>query len=154
MLTTNQAAARAGCTALWIRKLAREGKIPGAQKIGRDWMIPEESVSSLMKKSRMGRPRKGEGEGEKAMKTAKLLIWASGPRDRRGEASALVSIIVPQKEALAAARDIEKRGDSSEYFKKYAHTAGGLRDDLSAQSGHGVTIEYESGKRREVRGYK
>lgn len=40
LLTTRQAAARHGVAANTIRLWCRQGKVGGAVRIGRDWMIP------------------------------------------------------------------------------------------------------------------
>lgn len=42
--TVVQAAARLGVTVRAIQKWAKEGKLKGAQKVGRDWMIPVDSI--------------------------------------------------------------------------------------------------------------
>ena len=47
--TANQAAARLGVTVRAVQKWAKEGKLEGAQKIGRDWMIPFGVVATEMK---------------------------------------------------------------------------------------------------------
>ena len=44
--TVSQAAARLNVTARAVQKWAKEGKIEGAQKVGRDWMIPVEAKIS------------------------------------------------------------------------------------------------------------
>ena len=38
--TASQAAERMGVTVRAVQKWAKEGKLEGAQKVGRDWMIP------------------------------------------------------------------------------------------------------------------
>ena len=43
--TASQAAERLGVTVRAVQKWAKEGKIEGAKKVGRDWMIPIESNS-------------------------------------------------------------------------------------------------------------
>lgn len=40
--TSETLARAAGVTGAYIRKLARDGKIEGAYKVGRDWLIPAE----------------------------------------------------------------------------------------------------------------
>jgi excisionase family DNA binding protein len=40
MMTTTQAAQKWGVTTVAVRKWIERGKLPGAQKIGRDWLIP------------------------------------------------------------------------------------------------------------------
>lgn len=47
--TANQAAARLGVTVRAVQKWAKEGKLEGAQKIGRDWMIPFGAVATETK---------------------------------------------------------------------------------------------------------
>ena len=42
--TAKEAAERLGCTVRAVQKWANEGKLPGAKKQGRDWMIPSNAV--------------------------------------------------------------------------------------------------------------
>ena len=37
----NEAARRAGISVAWMRRLCADGRVEGARKIGRDWLIPE-----------------------------------------------------------------------------------------------------------------
>jgi len=39
-ITALEAAARLGVSPRWLAKLCQEGRIPGARKPGRDWLIP------------------------------------------------------------------------------------------------------------------
>jgi len=41
MISTTQAAEQIGLTQGRIRQLLREERIPGALKVGRDWLIPD-----------------------------------------------------------------------------------------------------------------
>lgn len=41
MLTAAEAAARLGITADRVRMLARQRRIPGARRVGRDWRLPD-----------------------------------------------------------------------------------------------------------------
>lgn len=40
-MTVPEAAARLGVSRQWVLKLCRDGRIHGARRIGRDWLIPE-----------------------------------------------------------------------------------------------------------------
>lgn len=51
MLTTTQAAAQLGLCQSRIRQLCLTGKLPGAYKMGRDWVIPENSIAQLNPKN-------------------------------------------------------------------------------------------------------
>ena len=42
--TAKVAAERLGCTVRAVQQWASEGKLPGAKKQGRDWMIPTNAV--------------------------------------------------------------------------------------------------------------
>ena len=53
MLTSAQAAARLGVTPARIRQLAIAGRIRGAYRQGRDWLIP---IRFSVQKVRQGRP--------------------------------------------------------------------------------------------------
>jgi len=44
MLTVPQFAARAGLNVSRIRLLCSQGRIRGAHKVGRDWVIPDKAV--------------------------------------------------------------------------------------------------------------
>lgn len=39
-LSTSEYAAKLGVTPMRVRRLCQDGRIPGAKKIGRDWVIP------------------------------------------------------------------------------------------------------------------
>lgn len=41
MLTTTEAAALRGVAIVTVRRWCQQGKVRGATRIGRDWMIPE-----------------------------------------------------------------------------------------------------------------
>lgn len=41
MITVADAATLLGCTPNRIRALCRESRIPGAEKLGRDWLLPD-----------------------------------------------------------------------------------------------------------------
>lgn len=71
------------------------------------------------------------------MKIAKLLYWEHNPTDRRDEASSVGSIEVPQSDALKIARCWELDQNLQGAPDKF-------------RSGHGITIVYASGRRREI----
>ncbi|MFH9038971.1 helix-turn-helix domain-containing protein [Streptomyces sp. NPDC017966] len=47
MLGMGDAAALMGCTPQWARRLAARGAIPGAQRVGRIWLVPASSVDAF-----------------------------------------------------------------------------------------------------------
>jgi len=55
MLTTTEAAARLGISTRRVRVLAEQGRIRG-EKVGRDWVLDEESVAGFHRQP-PGRPR-------------------------------------------------------------------------------------------------
>ena len=56
-LTTTEAARRLGHRGTsWLTQLAAAGRIPGAEKHGRDWMIPAAALADL-RRLRAGRPQ-------------------------------------------------------------------------------------------------
>lgn len=61
MLTTTQAAAQLGLCQSRIRQLCLAGKLPGAYKMGRDWVIPENSIAAL---GSPARPTPGSGAAQ------------------------------------------------------------------------------------------
>jgi excisionase family DNA binding protein len=42
MIPTAQAAKLLGCNVAYVRRMAAQGRIPGAQKVGRDWVFPDQ----------------------------------------------------------------------------------------------------------------
>jgi excisionase family DNA binding protein len=59
-LTTQEAAARLGISAIRVRQLIGAGRLP-AEKFGRDYMIKEEDLD-LVADRKPGRPRKAQTE--------------------------------------------------------------------------------------------
>lgn len=51
-LTVGQAAERAGVSTVRVRRLASQGRFPGAFKAGRDWLLPVASVEVWLQKDR------------------------------------------------------------------------------------------------------
>ena len=49
MLSVRKAALRLGHTQKYIRDLLYEGKIAGAKKVGRVWLIPVEAIEARLK---------------------------------------------------------------------------------------------------------
>ncbi len=59
LLTTAQAAAIIGVIPARVRRLAEDGRFPGARKHGRDWLIPRADVTAYADSPRRpGRPRR------------------------------------------------------------------------------------------------
>ncbi len=58
ILNTKQAAARLGISRGRVAVLLRAGRIPGAQKLGRDWIIPDEAALEAVAVRPVGRPPK------------------------------------------------------------------------------------------------
>ena len=61
MLTSAQAAERVGVAQITIRVWCSSGKLAGADKLGRDWLIPESALDAVTK-GKAGRPRKAKDE--------------------------------------------------------------------------------------------
>ena len=55
--TTTQAASRLGVSPRRVRAMIRQGHFPGAQLLGRDWLIPAAEVEAARVR-KTGRPRK------------------------------------------------------------------------------------------------
>ena len=47
---TTEAAKITGLVPAYIKELCRKGKIPGAQKVGGQWMIPREQIETRIKR--------------------------------------------------------------------------------------------------------
>ena len=61
LLSVPEAAARLNLKPAWVRRLCLQGRLAGAHKIGRDWLIPEQSVIEFAKVPRkVGRPKESE----------------------------------------------------------------------------------------------
>jgi excisionase family DNA binding protein len=73
--TTEQAGKRTGLSAPYIRKLAQFGRIEGAQRVGRAWLIPQDWTPPALKR---GRPFKKEVT---EMTTDKMLDLVGGTVD-------------------------------------------------------------------------
>jgi excisionase family DNA binding protein len=43
-----EAAKRLGVSRQWINVLLKDGRLPGARKVGRAWMIPEEALENIL----------------------------------------------------------------------------------------------------------
>lgn len=61
MITVKQFADKRGVSTIRVRQFIAEGRIAGARKLGRDWLIPERAVVRASANPR-GRPRKAAGE--------------------------------------------------------------------------------------------
>lgn len=46
LITTKEAAAIIGCLPRSVKTLCQRGKLPGARKVGRDWLIPRVSAEN------------------------------------------------------------------------------------------------------------
>lgn len=57
-LTVEEAARRARVTPDCVRKLCRAGRVRGAMKPGRDWLIPAGAQVAGVSDGKRGRPRK------------------------------------------------------------------------------------------------
>lgn len=57
-MTTDQIAAELGVSHRRAQQLARETE--GAEKLGRDWVIPEAAVPTLLERRKPGRPPKSD----------------------------------------------------------------------------------------------
>lgn len=42
MMPAAEAARRRGRTPAWLRALCAAGRVPGAEKLGRDWFVPKD----------------------------------------------------------------------------------------------------------------
>lgn len=47
MLGMEEVAALKGCTPQWARRLAARGELPGAQRVGRIWLVPSTSLDAF-----------------------------------------------------------------------------------------------------------
>lgn len=56
MITVKQFAKRRGVSEMRVRQLLQERRIPGARKLGRDWILPDRPVIKPPRNPR-GRPR-------------------------------------------------------------------------------------------------
>ena len=84
------------------------------------------------------------------MKTARILFWARTPHDSRDTAGDTGSVRVRQRDALQLARDIDIFGQTAidRAGEKILSTT--LKPGSRAAAGHGVEIQYASGRSRQV----
>ena len=61
-MSVEDAAAELGRSIAWVRRLAQNGRLPGAEKVGRDWIIPKAAVAGWKPESR-GRPKGAKNGG-------------------------------------------------------------------------------------------
>jgi excisionase family DNA binding protein len=59
-LTVQQTALRLGVTLKYVRDLLYESKLPGAKKVGRQWLIPAAAIEGRLK------ARQAQGQPEQA----------------------------------------------------------------------------------------
>lgn len=85
-------------------------------------------------------------ESDRKPKMARVYCWIRTPSDPQHTAGATASALIPQKDVLEVARNIEYHGDAGKYGKDFA-----LKEGCRFQSGHGVLIRYESGRTREIK---
>jgi len=52
LFTVREAARRLGVHETYVRRLAREGRLPGARKVGRDWLIPASALAHVRRRRR------------------------------------------------------------------------------------------------------
>ena len=78
-------------------------------------------------------------------KTAKILYFERTANDTADTASNVNAIVVPQRLAIEAARSIERFGELPAGSVPEFEVRG------KPVQGHGVTIEYASGRRRTIR---
>jgi excisionase family DNA binding protein len=64
LLTVAEAAARAGVTAQRVRLLCKQGRIPGARRFGRDWLIPVQGVDHWLTLDRDRRRKEARDKTE------------------------------------------------------------------------------------------
>jgi len=83
LLTSAEAGAKLGISADHMRRLCKAGRVIGAMKYGRDWMIPESVLSSVKRRPGgwpAGRPRgkrkTEESEGEDGREFRSLVLSA------------------------------------------------------------------------------
>ena len=57
VIGTQEAAEKLGLSVERVRQLIQEGKI-SAQKVGRDWIIPEQELDNVKVYGKAGRPKK------------------------------------------------------------------------------------------------
>jgi hypothetical protein len=76
-VTSAEASEMVGKAARFIAQLCQDGKLPGAQKIAKTWLIPRESVLNYKPGPRGPKPRKARLAAEKAA----ILAQAKGTKE-------------------------------------------------------------------------
>lgn len=68
-MTTAEAAEKWGCSTQVVRKLCRNGRVPGAETFGYDWVIPADAI-----RPEMGKPGRPSGNYERSNNRMKYEI--------------------------------------------------------------------------------
>lgn len=71
MKTVAQFSKRFGLSQERIRTFCREGRIPGVQLVGKQWVIPDDAVLPVRKNGRPGKPLELLPSNTREIKTAK-----------------------------------------------------------------------------------
>jgi excisionase family DNA binding protein len=62
-VTVEDAALRAGVSRQRVRLLCKQGRLPGARRFGRDWLVPVQGLAYWLDRDR-DRRRKAKTEGD------------------------------------------------------------------------------------------
>ena len=89
--SVQETARRWGISVRWVNQYALDGRIPGAERLGRSWAIPEDAVKPEKHRSGPSRKkcqRKAAGR-TKQISTERALFFAERLADtnKRGEAN-------------------------------------------------------------------
>lgn len=83
-VTVDEAADLANRKTSLIRTLCREGRLPGAEKMGNSWIIPKESVLNYQPAKRGVKPRAERLKAEREALRAELSSAVSGAKGEKG----------------------------------------------------------------------
>jgi len=85
------------------------------------------------------------------MRLAKLHVWVRTTQDGRDTASSTAVLTCSQSNAVKTAADIDEHGQFSNLLKHC--TVPALPDGHRLAVGHGVVVEYESGRKRTIHAF-
>ncbi len=154
--TAKEAADRLGVTVRAIQKWAKEGRLDGAKKVGRDWMIPKEAIDALLPEEEKPQPPKAEQmpAGKYYESTALLLMNGEYP----GRFSDYIETLPDQTERelaraeydyytgnpQSAANLAEKHLNAEAYYQRYTASFIYLFANLTLERNHLASLTLEN----------
>ncbi len=154
--TAKEAADRLGVTIRAIQKWAKEGKLDGAKKVGRDWMIPEEAISALLPQEQIkSAPAEEKTSPRKHYESTALLLMNGTYEGRFPDYMETISDPVEREIAraeydyytgnpLSAVELAGKYLDAEDYYQRYSASFIYLFANLTLGRNHLASLTLEN----------